>query len=161
MVSEAPTGWFGRINPFAFRIDALDWPAGANRFESGTPPVPNAYAALSALKLLDRIGYDTVGKQVEHLASRFAAAARDAGFAVRTPSAPEQHGPLVVVQAMDGAAMVQKLAARGIIASNRGNGVRVAFHAYNVDEDVDAVVTALLSEPGMVNRTRPWIRPRF
>src|SRR6185295_5274035 len=23
------TGWFGRINPFAFRIDALDWPPGA------------------------------------------------------------------------------------------------------------------------------------
>src|SRR6185295_19177123 len=37
------TGWFGRINPFAFRIDALDWSATATRFESGTPPVPNAY----------------------------------------------------------------------------------------------------------------------
>jgi selenocysteine lyase/cysteine desulfurase len=151
-LEPAITGWFGRINPFAFRIDALDWPPGANRFESGTPPVPNAYAALAALELLDRIGYDTVGKQVEHLASRFAAAAGDAGFAVRTPSAPEHHGPLVVVEAIDGPAMVQKLAARGIIASNRGNGLRVAFHAYNVDEDVDAVVTALVSESGMVCR---------
>src|SRR6185295_3820440 len=37
------TGWFGRVNPFAFRIDALDWSATATRFESGTPPVPNAY----------------------------------------------------------------------------------------------------------------------
>ena len=48
------TGWFGRVNPFAFRIDELDWPAGANRFESGTPPVPNAYAALAGLDLLER-----------------------------------------------------------------------------------------------------------
>ena len=59
------TGWFGRVNPFAYRIDALDWPEGANRFESGTPPVPNAYAALAALELLDGIGYDVVGRQVE------------------------------------------------------------------------------------------------
>src|SRR5207253_2423537 len=66
------TGWFGRINPFAFRIDELDWPPGANRFESGTPPVPNAYAALAALALLDRIGYDVVGRQVDHLAARYA-----------------------------------------------------------------------------------------
>ena len=55
------TGWFGRVNPFAFRIDALDWPAGASRFETGTPPVPNAYAALAALELLERVGYETVG----------------------------------------------------------------------------------------------------
>jgi selenocysteine lyase/cysteine desulfurase len=34
------TGWFGRVNPFAFRIDAIDWPAGANRFECGTRPSP-------------------------------------------------------------------------------------------------------------------------
>src|SRR5207249_11679610 len=56
------TGWFGRINPFAFRIDAIDWPAGASRFETGTPPGPNAYAAVAALELLDRLGYDAVGR---------------------------------------------------------------------------------------------------
>ena len=148
----AITGWFGRINPFAFRIDALDWPPGANRFESGTPPVPNAYAALAALELLNRIGYDAVGKQVDHLASRFAAAAHDAGFVVRTPSAPERRGPLVVVQAMDAPALVAKLAARGIVASNRGNGLRVAFHAYNTSEDVDVVLSALAAQSLLLER---------
>ncbi|HMB79790.1 MAG TPA: aminotransferase class V-fold PLP-dependent enzyme, partial [Vicinamibacterales bacterium] len=139
------TGWFGRVNPFAFRIDALDWPSGATRFESGTPPVPNAYAALAALELLDRVGYDAVGTQVERLVSRYASAARDAGFVVRTPSAPERRGPLVVVQSTDGPALVAKLAARGIIASCRGNGLRVAFHAYNDDADVDAVIEGLVA----------------
>ena len=52
------TGWFGRMNPFAFRIDAIDWPARCDRFESGTPPIPSTYAALGGLRLLDRIGYD-------------------------------------------------------------------------------------------------------
>jgi selenocysteine lyase/cysteine desulfurase len=147
------TGWFGRVNPFAFRIDALDWPPGANRFESGTPPVPNAYAALAGLELLDRVGYDVVGRQVEHLVERFASAARDLEYVVRTPAAGERRGPLVVVQSVDGPALVSKLAARGIIASCRGHGLRVAFHAYNTDNDVDAVLTALAAESTLLERS--------
>jgi selenocysteine lyase/cysteine desulfurase len=146
------TGWFGRVNPFAFRIDALDWPSGANRFETGTPPVPNAYAALAALDLLDRIGYDVVGRQVDHLVDMFAFAARDAGFVVRTPPAPERRGPLVVVQSVDGPTLVSKLAARGIIASCRDNGVRVAFHAYNTEADIDAVLSGLSAESPLLQR---------
>jgi len=146
------TGWFGRVNPFAFRIDALDWPPGANRFESGTPPVPNAYAALAALDLLDRIGYASVGRQVDQLAARYSIAARNAGFVVTTPAAPDGRGPLVVVHSADGPALVTQLAARGIIASCRGNGLRVAFHAYNTDGDVDAVISALFAESPLLKR---------
>jgi selenocysteine lyase/cysteine desulfurase len=145
------TGWFGRVNPFAFRIDALDWPPGANRFESGTPPVPNAYAALAALDLLDRVGYDVIGRHVDRLSGSYARAAREAGFMVRTPLESDRRGPLVVVQSVDAPALVQRLAARGIVASCRGNGLRVAFHAYNTDADVDAVLTALQAEAALVS----------
>jgi len=148
------TGWFGRVNPFAFRIDELDWPPGANRFESGTPPVPNAYAALAALELLDRVGCGEVGRQIDHLTARYAGAARDAGFVVRTPAAPACRGPLVVVQSVDGPALVLKLAGHGIIASCRGNGLRVSFHAYNTEGDVDAVVRALAAESHLLERYR-------
>jgi selenocysteine lyase/cysteine desulfurase len=146
------TGWFGRVNPFAFRIDELDWPSGASRFESGTPPVPNAYAALSALELLDRVGYGEIARQVDHLTARYVDAGRSHGFLVRTPSAPVCRGPLVVVQSVDGPELVSKLAARGIVASCRGNGLRVSFHAYNTDADVDAVVSALAAESRWLER---------
>jgi selenocysteine lyase/cysteine desulfurase len=148
------TGWFGRVNPFAFRIDELDWPSGASRFESGTPPVPNAYTALAALELLDRLGYDQIARQVDHLTARYGDAARSQGFLVRTPSAPMSRGPLVVVQSVDGPELVSKLAARGIVASCRGNGLRVSFHAYNTDADVDAVVSALVAESRWLERTQ-------
>ena len=147
------TGWFGRVNPFAFRIDELDWPPGANRFESGTPAVPNAYAALAGLELLDAVGYDVVGRQVGRLVARYAAAAEEAGFLVRTPAAADRRGPLVVVQSTDGPALVQRLAARGIIASCRGNGLRASFHAYNTEADVDAVIGALVAEPALLERS--------
>ena len=146
------TGWFGRVNPFAFRIDQLDWPPSASRFESGTPPVPTAYAALGALDLLDRIGYQLVGQQVERLVERYRSAAEASGFVVRTPAEVERRGPLVVVQSLDALVLVSRLAARGIVASCRGNGLRVSFRAYNNESDVDAVVTALEAESALLER---------
>ncbi|MFN2446924.1 MAG: aminotransferase class V-fold PLP-dependent enzyme [Vicinamibacterales bacterium] len=146
------TGWFGRVNPFAFRIDQVDWPDTARRFESGTPPVPSAYAALGALALLERIGYEAVGRQVERLVARYRTAAEAGGFVVRTPAEPERRGPLVVVQSLDGPALVSRLGARGILASCRGNGLRVSFHAYNNEADVDGVVAALEAESALLER---------
>jgi len=146
------TGWFGRINPFAFRIDAIDWSSTASRFESGTPPVPSAYAALGGLSLLNRIGYDVVGSHIDRLVERYRAAADASGFVVRTPAEPARRGPLVVVESLDGPQMVSRLAARGVVASCRGNGLRVSFHAYNNEEDVDAVVSALVAESALLVR---------
>lgn len=144
------TGWFGRVNPFAFRIDEVDWPATARRFESGTPSVPSAYAALGALELLDRVGYDVIGAQVERLVERYRSALVARGWLVRTPPEPALRGPLVVVQSHDAPALVSRLEGRGVIASCRGNGLRVSFHAYNNEADVDAVVTALDAESALL-----------
>jgi selenocysteine lyase/cysteine desulfurase len=152
-LEPAVTGWFGRINPFAFRIDALDWPATARRFESGTPPVPSAYAALAGLRLLNQIGYAGVAQQVGRLAARFHAAASAAGFVVRTPASPARRGALVVVQSLDAATLVARLAERDIVASSRGNGLRISFHAYNNDADVDAVMAALEANADLLERS--------
>lgn len=147
------TGWFGRINPFAFRIDELDWPAGARRFESGTPPVPNAYTTLGALSLLDRIGYATIDEHVQALVDRYRSAAEAAGFVVRTPAERKHRGPLVVLQSTDAPALVARLLDRGIIASSRGNGLRVSFHAYNNQSDVDAVMQGLERESALLEHS--------
>jgi selenocysteine lyase/cysteine desulfurase len=114
--------------------------------------VPNAYAALGALGLLDRIGYDAVGQQVSSLVERYRSAAEGSGFVVRTPADPARRGPLVVVQSVDAPALVTRLADRGIVASSRGNGLRVSFHAYNNEADVDAVVEALQAESALLER---------
>lgn len=144
------TGWFGRANPFAYAHDTLDWAPTAARFEGGTPPVPNAYAALAGLRLLDRVGYEAIGRHVDRLVWRYRSEVEAAGFAVRTPADPARRGPLVVVQSTDGPALVSRLAARGIIASCRGNGLRVSFHAYNDDADVTTVVRALEAERALL-----------
>jgi selenocysteine lyase/cysteine desulfurase len=151
-LEPAMTGWFGRVNPFDFRIDRIDWPPSATRFETGTPPVPNAYASLAALDLLNRMGYDAIGAQVDRLVAKYHAAASDRGFVVKTPDDPARRGPLVVLECVDAPRLVSRLAGRGIVASCRGNGLRVSFHAYNDEADVDAVVRALDAESMLLVR---------
>ncbi|HEY2907165.1 MAG TPA: aminotransferase class V-fold PLP-dependent enzyme [Vicinamibacterales bacterium] len=146
------TGWFGRVNPFAFQIHSLDWPPAASRFESGTPPVPSAYAALASLRLLESVGIDAVGRRVAQLVERYRSSAEASGFVVRTPSQSERRGPLVVVQSVDAPALVARLAGRGIIGSSRGNGLRISFHAYNNEADVDTVLEAIRAEAPLLER---------
>lgn len=137
------TGWFGRREPFAFSLAPLDWSTTARRFETGSPPVPSIYGAVAGLRLLGSLGADLVERQVAHLVERFSAGARGRGFDVITPDDPLRRGGLVVVRATDATALASALAADGIIASARGNGLRASFHAYNDTSDVDAVLAAL------------------
>ncbi len=137
------TGWFGRANPFAFSLDQLDWSASARRFEAGSPPVPNAYAAAAGLELLASIGPAAIDTQIGRLVQRMIDGARARGLDVMTPDDPLARGALVVIRSDNAPALVDRLAARGIIASARGDGVRVSFHAYNNDDDVDAVLQHL------------------
>ena len=153
------TGWFGRVNPFAFSVDTLDWSTSARRFETGSPPIPIVYAAAAGIELLLSIGLATIEAQVNRLVERFAEGARARDFDLKTPGDPAQRGPLVVLRSTDAEALAARLLGRGIIASSRGTGLRVSFHAYNNDQDVDAVLEALEKERALVCRAEPKSRP--
>jgi selenocysteine lyase/cysteine desulfurase len=146
------TGWFGRVDPFAFSLEPLDWAASARRFETGTPPVPNVYAAAAGLDLLNGLGPAAIDAQIRRLTARMVDGALSRGFTVATPSDPEARGALVVVRCIDAGTLAKRLEARGIVASARGTGLRVSFHAYNNDDDVDTVLAALDAEGAFVGR---------
>ena len=65
----------------------------------------------------------------------------DLGIQAKTPA--NSAGPLVVLQSKDSNLLLQKLAASDIVASNRHDGLRIAFHVYNTMDDVKAVVEIL------------------
>ena len=110
------------------------------------------FAALAALRLLQQVGFEAIGRHVDRLVTRYRSEVEAAGAVVRTPAAAAQRGPLVVVESTDGPALVARLAARGVIASCRGNGLRVSFHAYNNGDDVTSVVRALEQEAHLLAR---------
>lgn len=135
------TGWFAQTNPFAFDPQHLDLSPTARRFESGSPSVPNVYAAVPGFQMLQEIGMENVAAHIAKLTQALLHAALDMGIRVKTP--PDSAGPLVVLQSSDANLLVQKLAESDIVASSRHDGLRIAFHVYNTLEDVNAVMEVL------------------
>jgi len=135
------TGWFGQANPFAYDPQTFALSPTARRFESGSPSVPNVYAAIPGFQLLQEIGRQNVAAHIERLAQSLLRCARDLGIRAKTPA--DSAGPLVVLRCKDSTLLVQKLAESGIVASNRHDGLRISFHVYNTMEDVKAVAEVL------------------
>jgi selenocysteine lyase/cysteine desulfurase len=141
--SLTPTisGWFAQTNPFAFDVKKLDLSPTARRFETGTPAIPNLYAAKQGIHLLQSIGLPEVAEHVAGLAAALVCGAREMGIELKTPI--NSVGPLVVLKSKDSNALVAKLAAQQIVVSNRHDGLRIAFHVYNTRDDVGAVLGVL------------------
>jgi selenocysteine lyase/cysteine desulfurase len=135
------TGWFGQAHPFAYDPKLFDLSPTARRFESGSPSVPNVYAALPGFELLREIGMENVECQIQSLTQSLLSCAHKLGIRAKTPA--DSVGPLVVLQCNDSTLLVQKLAESDIVASNRHDGLRISFHVYNTMDDVKAVVEVL------------------
>ena len=141
--SLVPTasGWFAQKNPFAFDPKLFDPSPTARKFESGTPPIPNIYAGAGGLDVLQTIGLENIALQVSKLAMALREGALSLGLRMKTPA--DSVGPLVVSEARNAEALVQKLAESGIVVSSRHDGLRISFHVYNTLDDVRAVLDVL------------------
>ena len=137
------TGWFADED--IFRMDISDYSphATARRFDAGTPPVPNIYAGVAGLGLVQETGVPAIEAHVAGLNTRLIEGLTEIGAHVVTPSDPARRGPLVCVRSSDAPALVASLAAENITCSLRDTNLRVAAHLYNTDEDIDALLAAL------------------
>ena len=135
------TGWFAQTNPFAFDPQTIDLSPTARRFESGSPSVPNVYAAMPGFELLREIGMENVASHIKKLTQSLLSCARDLGICSKTPA--DSAGPLVVLQCKDSTVLAQRLGESNIVASNRHDGLRISFHVYNTMDDVQAVAEVL------------------
>lgn len=144
------TGWFAQTNPFAYDPQHIELSPTARRFEYGSPPVPNVYAAMPGIQLLQEIGMENVAIHIKKLTQSLLNSACDLGIQIKTLD--NSDGPLVVLQSLDSNLLVQKLAESGIVVSNRHDGLRIAFHVYNTLDDVKAVMEVLAKNLNLLVR---------
>jgi selenocysteine lyase/cysteine desulfurase len=142
------TGWFAQKDPFAFDVRRLDLAPSARRFEAGSPPIPNLYAAGRGIDLLHQVGLDNSSEHIAKLVRALIAGAQALDVQIKTPH--NSVGPLVVLRCKDAAALVEKLAANKIICSSRHDGLRLSFHLYNTMDDVEAVLEVLRRNVGLL-----------
>jgi selenocysteine lyase/cysteine desulfurase len=150
--SLAPTvsGWFAQANPFAYDAQHFELSPTARRFESGSPSVPNVYGAMPGFQMLEQIGMANVAAHIKSLTQSLLSDASELGIRIKTPA--DSAGPLVVLHSKDSALLVQKLAENDIVASNRYDGLRIAFHVYNTMDDVKAVMEVLKNNVDLMVR---------
>ncbi len=142
-IRPTSTGWFADED--IFRMDIHDYSPSptARRFEFGTPPIPNIYAGLAGLGLVEEIGVAATEAHVRGLTAQLVEGVDELGGRVATPRDPERRGPLVAIASTDEHALVAALGEDGIVTSSRDGSLRVSFHGYNSSEDVEAVLAAL------------------
>jgi selenocysteine lyase/cysteine desulfurase len=146
------TGWFADRDIFEMDIHDYSPSPTARRFQSGTPPIPAIYAGIAGIELMREIGIAGTREHVNGLNERLIAGVEELGGSVATPRDPERRGALVCIRSTDAPALVRALAEDGIVTSERDGNLRISAHAYNVEDDIDAVLAALARHPGLLRQ---------
>jgi selenocysteine lyase/cysteine desulfurase len=143
--SLVPTnsGWFAQANIAAMDITANRPAPNARRFEAGTPPVVNCYAAEAGLKLLLKVGTPAIEKRNFALTRRCMARLEEIGWPSITPPEDARRGATVAVPSRDSARLSAELMKHDIVTSHRDDNVRASFHFYNNEDDVESFIAAM------------------
>ncbi|HQZ16448.1 MAG TPA: aminotransferase class V-fold PLP-dependent enzyme [Vicinamibacteria bacterium] len=135
-------GWRSVKDPFAFNNRAGVPVAAARRYEFGCPSFPGIFALGAAVSYLDGIGRDRIQSRVLQLNTTLTSALRHADFEVLSPSGSGRSGQTLVA-AEDPDATTEFLRGKGIMVTQKPEGIRVSTHFYNNDEDIEKLVAAL------------------
>jgi selenocysteine lyase/cysteine desulfurase len=137
------TGWFADEDIFRMDISDYSPAADARRFDSGTPPVPNIYAGLAGMGIVEEVGVAAIETHVRGLVELLLGGLDELGATVATPRGEGEYGPLVCVASTDAPALVRALQGERIVTSERDSNVRISLHLYNVEEDVTRILDVL------------------
>jgi selenocysteine lyase/cysteine desulfurase len=137
------TGWFGRANPFAFDARSLDWSPTASRFDTGTPPVINAYVARAGMEIINALGPSNIRAWLLALGQRLIDGGRARGMVLHGTDDMRRKTATTAFVVGDSHAVEHAMRERGVIASARGDVIRLAPHFYSTTDDVDRALDVL------------------
>ncbi len=124
--------------PLAYRLRP-----DAARFEAGNPPFLALAVLDNALAYLEPVGVERIERHVLALGGLLWRALRERGLDLLTPEAEEARGPNVCFAWPDPAELERALAERGVLVWAGDGRIRVSFHAYNDQADVERLLAAL------------------
>jgi selenocysteine lyase/cysteine desulfurase len=137
------TGWFAQSDIFAMDNTAYDPSPTARRFEAGTPPVPNSYAAEAGLGIIAEVGLPAIDNRIREITAEIIAESKNAGYTLAVPDDPNRHGALITLRSHDEDAIVAALESEGVVTSCRAGNLRISPHFYNNSDDIGALFRAL------------------
>jgi selenocysteine lyase/cysteine desulfurase len=136
-VSTVPSSWYAAESPWDSCYGPLSAPAASARRFDATPAFPSYVLAAAAIALVEKLGVEAVHAHDTALATRFRKGARSLGH----EPVPAEGSAIVAVPGLGHAA--DRLAAADVQASARAGNLRLAFHLYNSEADVDRALDVL------------------
>jgi selenocysteine lyase/cysteine desulfurase len=145
-LEPAATGWFGRANPFDFNPAGLDYAPAASRFDLGTPALINAFAARAGMALIRETGVAEINAQVDRLSALAHRVAPALGLTILGPQPGTPKGGITSIDAgsVQRAAWLEgELRRQGVIASARGEAMRLAPHGFTLESELEEALERL------------------
>ena len=137
------TGWFGRVDPFAFKVNELDWASNASRFDTGTPPIINLFVARAGMEIINELGVANIRAWHEVLAQQLIDGGIERGLTLFGPTDVTNKTASTAFVVDDAPWVEHAMRERGVLPSARGPVIRLAPHYYTTLDDVDTALDVL------------------
>lgn len=150
LLEPTVTGWFGRIDPFAFDPAHLDYAPNAARFDLGTPHIINAYVARAGMELVMAAGVEHIRMQLERLSALAYRLASQLDLRILGPQRVQDKGATTAIDAgsrENAHRLEEELRHRSVVVSARGKAIRLAPHGFTREDELEQamyLVAALL-----------------
>ncbi|MSR77682.1 MAG: aminotransferase class V-fold PLP-dependent enzyme [Candidatus Omnitrophica bacterium] len=136
-------GWRSAADPEKMDNRHLELNPDAMRYELGCPNFPGIFAVGAAIDYLTAIGMDKISKRILELTDFLIQGLDQMGVEVASSREPAHRSGIVIFKSQDPKTLWKKLMAEGICVSARGEGIRVAPHFYNTEEELGRFLKAL------------------
>lgn len=138
------TGWFGQKNPFLFDGRNVEYANGAIRFDTGTFPMINGFAANKALDIILKTGVSNIQTYLRELSEFAINYSLSKDLEVASPLDVQKKGSNTAIKIVNASLMEKELRKEGILVSARNDVIRIAPHFYNTKEDIKKAIDTIL-----------------
>ena len=138
-------GWLSVEDPYADRNDEIRLRHdAAARAELGCPHFAGMFALGASVDLLNNVGMKNIEERALSLNRFLTDRLIDSGWKILSPIGNESaRSAETLVQTEDPARVVAKLAEQMIIVTKKPQGIRVATHFFNNEDDIERLIEAL------------------
>ncbi|MBL0174816.1 MAG: aminotransferase class V-fold PLP-dependent enzyme [Ignavibacteria bacterium] len=143
-IAQASLGWLSVRNAWDFFTYELDLRDDARRYENGTWNTLGLHGYHGALSLFKEVGFDDVARMVRANAEYAYERVAEGGFDLLTPRDAAQRAGIVTFRHERSEDIVRALQKRRITVSARSGCIRLSPHFYNVREEIDAALAAIV-----------------
>jgi selenocysteine lyase/cysteine desulfurase len=138
-------GWLSVEDPFAMRNDEFrPRHDAAARVELGCPHFAAIFSLGVSLDLINEVGIDHIQARALEVNRYLTSGLTENGWPVLSPLRDDLMRSAETLVAIDEPhGVVRKLFQRGVIVTEKPEGIRVATHFFNNEEDIDRLILAL------------------